>query len=391
MKYQLTYEDAVKICKAYKNFNFYPTETRIDNFKVVTFNYFLCDYRYFVTPLREEPEINARDMRGVTFVFNEDGTLYKRFLMLEKFFNLNQVEETQFHILKDKKIKNITVKEDGSLIAFMNLPNGKVFAKTQAGFSNEQSLEAMKIYNANVKIANFVNDSLKQNFTPLFEYVAFDNRVVLKYTGRELRLIGIRHNETGNYHPAHNTSAEIMYGIRAIERMEGLFTLEQLVDKMKSSVDIEGIVIQFEDNQLVKIKTDWYFNLHGIRTVNIFREDFVIEHYLSETLDNATQELNMTDDADAFAFIERVKKAVHNWSDHIEKNVDILVDTYTDPKGFYFGNWSKFATDKHKSAFFGLARKKIENPEDYKRYKIGYMLNASKHLMEAKKIVEKWE
>ena len=110
MKYQLTYNDALKICEAYKNFNFYKTEHMFGNYKVVTFNYFLCDYRNFVMPLREDPSINAMDMRGVTFVFNEDGTFYKRFLMLKKFFNVNQVEETQISVLKNKKIKYVLIK-----------------------------------------------------------------------------------------------------------------------------------------------------------------------------------------------------------------------------------------------------------------------------------------
>jgi len=106
MNYLITYEDALKICEVYKNFNFYKTETLIDGYKVVTFNYFICDYNMFANPLKDGSGINAFDMRGVTFVFNEDGTLYKRFLMLKKFFNVNQVAETQYDVLKNKKIKN---------------------------------------------------------------------------------------------------------------------------------------------------------------------------------------------------------------------------------------------------------------------------------------------
>ena len=187
MNYIITYEDALRICEAYKNFNFYKTETLIDGYKVVTFNYFICDYNMFANPLKDGSGINAFDMRGVTFVFNEDGTLYKRFLMLKKFFNVNQVAETQFDVLKDKKIKNVTMKEDGSLIAFMQLPNGKVFAKTQAGFTNEQSIASLKIYEDDIYVKNFVNSALTEDFTPLFEYVAYDNRIVLKYSGRGLR------------------------------------------------------------------------------------------------------------------------------------------------------------------------------------------------------------
>ena len=390
MKYQITYEDALKIAEAYKNFNFYATEHMFSNYKVVTFNYFLCDYKNFVRPLENEPNINGRDMRGVTFVFNEDGTLYKRFLMLEKFFNVNQVEETQINVLKNKKIKYVTVKEDGSLIAFMQLPNGEVFAKTQAGFTNEQSTNALQLYNHQRGVKKLVDNALEAGMTPLFEYVAYDNRVVLKYAGKELRFIGVRCNKYGEYFSA----AEVMkirYAspeVPFVKSME-FNSLDEIDVLMKSSTDMEGVVVEFEDGQLVKWKTAWYFNLHGIRTVNIFREDFVIRNYLEETLDDATQELNMTDDADAFKFIDRVKVAVNKWSNHIEEVVEALVADYNST--FYFNNWAKYATDKHKAPFFGLARKKIEMPEEYIKYKIGYMINATKHLYDAKHIVEKWQ
>lgn len=390
MKYQITYEDAVKISNAYKNFNFYPTEWLIDGYNVVTFNYFLCDYNYFVKPLVNSPEINARDMRGVTFVFNTDGTLYKRFLMLAKFFNVNQVAETQFNLLKDKKIKYITVKEDGSLIAFMQLPNGKVFAKTQGGCTNDQSIAANDIYLKDVNLKKFVDEALEAGLTPLFEYVAFDNRIVLKYSKRELRLIGVRDNKYGEYFSACELTegiAPIKLHIPYIKSME-MMTLTELEELMKTAVDIEGAVVEFEDGMMVKIKSTWYWNLHGIRTVSIFREDYVIRNYLEETLDDATQELNMTDDADAFKFIDYVKKSVTNWSNHIEETVDALVTEYNST--FYYSNWAKFATDKHKAPYFGLARNKIENPEEYMKYKIGFMINKTKHLYDAKHIVEKW-
>ena len=388
MNYLITYEDALKICEAYKNFNFYKTEHRIDDFRIVTFNYFLCDYKMFITPLREAPEINALDMRGVTFVFNKDGSLYKRFLMLPKFFNVNQVEDTQIDLLKNKKIKNITIKEDGSLIAFMQLPNGEVFAKTQAGFTNEQSVQAKLLFDKNDKIQSFVKDAFEAGMTPLFEYVAYDNRIVLKYQGRDLRLIGLRNNETGEFYSTANMSIDIWYGIGTVKTLS-IDSIRALEGLMKISEEMEGVVVEFEDGQLVKWKTAWYFNLHGIRTMHIFREDYVIHNYLNETLDDVTQELNMTDDADAFHFIERVKIAIQNWSNYIEEKVDELVNAYN--SCFYFSHWAKFATDKHKSPFFGLARTKIEKPEMYKKRKIEYMLAKTRHLKDAKNIVEKYE
>lgn len=388
MNYLITYEDALKICEAHKNFNFYKTEHRIDDYRIVTFNYFLCDYKMFANPLRDESGINAFDVRGVTFVFDKNG-VPTRFLMLKKFFNVNQIEDTQLDVLRTKKIKHVTIKEDGSLIAFMNLPNGTIFAKTQAGFTNEQSSNAMQLYNHQKGIKEFVDDALEAGMTPLFEYVAYDNRIVLKYAQKELRLIGIRDNDNGNYFSA----AEMLYlneryGIPAVKTME-VNSLDELEKMMKTTTDMEGVVVEFDDEQLVKWKTVWYFNLHGIRTMNIFREDYVINNYLTEKLDDVTQELNMNDDADAFKFIDRVKNSVNNWSNYIEDEVNKLVDAYN--SSFYFNNWAKFATDKHKSGFFGLARKKIELPEEYNKYKINFMLNAAKHLHEAKHIIEKYE
>jgi len=388
MTYQLTYEDALKLCEAYKNFNFYKTEHMFGNYKVVTFNYFLCDYKNFIKPLENDSTINGLDMRGVTFVFNEDGTLYKRFLMLKKFFNVNQIEETQLSLLKNKKIKYVTVKEDGSLIAFMQLPNGQVFAKTQAGFTNEQSTNAMQLYNHQTGVKLIVDYALEVGMTPLFEYVSYDNRVVLKYVTKELRFIGVRDNKYDEYFSAADIKNIQIYGVPYVKTIE-FKSLDEIDEMMKTTTDMEGVVVEFDDGQLVKWKTLWYWNLHGIRTVNIFREDFVIANYLTEKLDDAMQELNMTDDADAFKFVDKVKVAVTNWSNHIEEKVNILAAEYN--SAFYFKNWAKYATDKHKAPYFGLARKKIENPNEYIKYKIGYMLNAAKHLYDAKHIVEKWQ
>jgi len=198
VKYLLTYEDGMKLVKAYNDFNFSFSEYMLDDYRVVTFTYFLCDFNHFERPLKEAPYIKGYDMRGTTFVFNKDGSLYKRYLMLPKFFNLNQVENTLYDVVKNKKIKRITEKEDGSLIAVMKLPNGTLFPKTIGSFNNEQSIGAQKILDDNKNLRDFIADSLFLGYTPLFEYVSWDNRIVLKYSKPELRFIGVRDNINGD-------------------------------------------------------------------------------------------------------------------------------------------------------------------------------------------------
>jgi len=169
MKYILTYKDAQEICQKYNNNNFWEFNYIIDGYKLAAFNYFICGWNDFANPLPKRPEVNAFDLRGVTFVFSKDGSPWKTFFMLPKFFNLNQVDSTQYGIIKDKEICSITEKEDGSLVAFMVLPNGKLFAKTIGSFTSEQSKLAYSLLYTNEEHVIWVKEMLKTGCTPLFE------------------------------------------------------------------------------------------------------------------------------------------------------------------------------------------------------------------------------
>lgn len=330
MKYLPTYDDAQEICKKYDNFNFSEHQYKIRGFKISTFDYFICGYNDFANPLNERPEVNAFDLRGITFVFNKDGSLWKRFLMLPKFFNLNQIEETQYSKIKDKKIDHISVKEDGSLIAFMMTPDYKIFSKTIRGFDNEQAIRSYQIIYKDEKIVNWIKDLILKEFTPLFEYVSWNNRIVLKYTKEELRFIGLRNNKTGKFVPS-SRIIEILgmgvpQGIYVVPEVNS--SLDKLIDLSKTEEDKEGWVVIFKDGLWIKVKTKWYFNLHGIRTENIFREDYVIKNYYKETLDDLVSQLNKDDDKDTLDFVNKVTSAIDNYSKYIDKCVIELVNIF---------------------------------------------------------------
>jgi RNA ligase len=256
-EYRLSYEDACAMVEEYNGFNFSKTDHMIDGYKISTFTYFLCTFDHYDKPIKRRPEVQGYEMRGVTFVFNLDGTLYKRFLMLRKFFNLNQVETSQYGMVKDKEIKAVTVKEDGSLIAFMNLPDGRVFCKTQGGFTNDQSLAAMDIYENDEYLKEFVNLSLTNDSTPLFEYVAFDNRIVLQYKGRALKLIGIRHNYTEEYTNASTLMLTMPPHLLRLPHAESFAcsSLDELITLAKTIEGVEGWVIEFTDGTMIKVKS----------------------------------------------------------------------------------------------------------------------------------------
>ena len=71
----LTYEECKLICDTHNNFIFYETVHYIDNFKICIFNYRLASPLIFETPV-ENTDLKAHEMRGSTFVFNTDVSLY---------------------------------------------------------------------------------------------------------------------------------------------------------------------------------------------------------------------------------------------------------------------------------------------------------------------------
>jgi T4 RnlA family RNA ligase len=270
----------------------------------------------------------------------------------------------------------------------MMLPNGKLFSKTIGSFASEQSELAYNLLYTNEEHVLWVKEILKTGYTPLFEYVSWDNRVVLKYTKPQIRFIGMRDNIAGAYYSATEIrSSFIPKSMKTVEEKNG--TLDSLIEAAKTAEGKEGWVIKFSDEQLIKLKTAWYFKLHGLRTQDINREDYVIKNYLTETLDDIMAQLDPAEDSDAFAFVNKVTKAIDNYVIHIDQAVQELVNEYS--SSFYFGHWAKFATDKHKAAFFGLARTKIETPENYQKKKKEMILTLTYHLKQAKQIVERWK
>lgn len=253
-----TYDDAVKMTGGTEDL-FYSSESIVDGYKTVTFNYRLAQYNDFINPPSNIK--NGFEMRGLTFVFNLDGTLYKRYLLLDKFFNLNQVPSTLYVEVKGLEIDNVYSKEDGSVITFIKLPNGKVLAKTKMSFEADQAIGANLVYNNNDKLKSFIDWTLDNDIVAVFEYIAPDNRVVLKYYERDLILLRLRDNNTGKYLKLDDFSDKLE-GISIAKKIN--HTLDELIDLAKTETDIEGWVVQFVSGRMIKIKTEWYFTLHGL-------------------------------------------------------------------------------------------------------------------------------
>jgi T4 RnlA family RNA ligase len=336
----------------------------------------MSSYEDFVHPIKNKPEINARELRGITYIFREDGSLYKRYLMLNKFWNIGQVPETQYDQLKDLKIKNIYEKEDGSLITFLQLENGSVIPKTKGGFNNEQCEEAKKLYDADENIQKFLTYCFDNDLAVMFEYVSFKNKIVLDYSESKLILLRIRNNSTGEYL---NVEDFRDYDIEIVKK-EDEHTLDELIELSKTEKDREGWVISFENDYMVKQKTAFYFQRHRLLTESLNRENDIIEMILNETIDDIVSQLDPTKDKEKIEWINEITKIVNNVVTERMKEVEDLLTKYNN-------DIRDFAIRYNKSKNFGLAISVIKGKDIYEVVK-DFILKNTKHLEDARNFVK---
>lgn len=297
MRFIPSYDEAVAICQ--RNPVFYETKHKVHGYDVSVFNYRLATYDDF----RSE---NAFEMRGLTFVFNSDGTLYKRFLGLHKFFNVNETEITQAHDIKDYEVINVSEKLDGSLITFIELPNGEIVPKTKNAFDGGPVAYIGELVDD--RLISFIREQFKRGHCIFFEYTSPLNRIVIKYPVSSLSVIKIRDERTGEY--LFDESVPEWLKMTKNETFE-FTSLDGLMKDYETLENKEGSVITFRkpdgEQLLVKVKTADYFAKHHLMTEFIYQENVLVGMILNETIDDV---LSLIDDEETRERINGLIKTV---------------------------------------------------------------------------------
>jgi RNA ligase len=356
-----TLEQCLTICASNISFKF--KEENIDGMKVYQFNYFLAKHSDFINPLNQPEDaivITAEELRGLTFVEQADGT-YRRFLMLHKFYNLNQVPGNLYHEVKDHKILKVQDKRDGSMISFVKI-NGNVYAKTKFSFQSEQAVVAQNIYNTNEGIRRFVDYSLNNNIQPFFELTSPMNQIVLRYNKTELKVIQLRDSFTGNYADTTEEFRDMIFETYGIEFADELplevYTFEKMVELRETVEDIEGWVVTTERGML-KIKTEEYMHLHHLMTDAITKENEVIRMTLDEEIDDVLAEIPM-DALELRFFVETISNGI---VDHVNEFSEKIKEMHIDMKTLY-PERKDYAIACKLSEYFGLLMKAFQDPSD---------------------------
>jgi T4 RnlA family RNA ligase len=377
MKYFLpTYEQAKEMVTSKGDLVFYETVNYIDGFKISVFNYRLAQYMDFVEPVVGK-NYKAHELRGLTYVFNADGSLFNRYLLFNKFFNLNQVTESMYDMVKNKKINSVYNKDDGSLVTFIKLPNGKIIAKTKVGLDNEQVDSVNNLLNKN--ISDFVNECLEKDLVTMWEYVSFKNKIVLDYKDSNLILLKVRNLKTGEYVDVEEFRGR---GFDVVRKINQFTDLDSIISWSETAKDVEGVVVTFEDEFMVKIKTQWYCDRHHLLTEDANREDYIIRMVLEETIDDIRGQLEPESDKERLMWIDEIEVIVKDFMKERIAEVDELITKFD-------GNIKDFAIRYKKDKNFAVAMNVIRGRVDSYTAVKDWLLNNTKRLEQARSFIDR--
>jgi RNA ligase len=181
---------------------------------------------------------------------------------LNKFHNLDEVPETDYEVLKDKKDFEVSEKLDGSmLIRFCDPNTGKYHLTTKGSLDSEHGLYATEL------MGDRFQESWLEPYTLMFELISKKFQIVIDYPKKGypegLYLIGVRQhwsNKLFTYNEVQSMAEALK--IPTVKTYE-FESLDKLIEKAKElPFTEEGYVIRFQDGLRVKLKGTAYLRAH---------------------------------------------------------------------------------------------------------------------------------
>eukprot|EP01127_Copromyxa_protea_P022600 TRINITY_DN8192_c0_g1_i1.p1 TRINITY_DN8192_c0_g1~~TRINITY_DN8192_c0_g1_i1.p1 ORF type:complete len:445 (+),score=96.80 TRINITY_DN8192_c0_g1_i1:55-1389(+) len=306
-----------------------------------------------------------RECRGLVFD-NEGKVIARRF---HKFFNVNEQPETQQSLIDLTKPFLITEKLDGSLISPF-WTEGKLRFATKQGVTDTTTFVELYVSKSSAPYVEFSESWIAKGWTPIYEYCSPDRPIVISYSEESLKLLALRNMVTGEYLD--------YFEMREEARKEGIpFTQAWLPEELgidisdrnnfesfekvvKSKQNMEGFVIRFEDGMMLKIKTNWYFDLnHSLDKIKSCSERHLWKSILEEKYDDIKSFLP-----------NKLREATDAFSNELDDRINILVHQVIDDlkdkgemDGRSFAEYTKTLSQQKKKIAFDVIPLFREGPK----------------------------
>lgn len=287
-----------------------------DGYSVIDYVYTLADS--FDDPIRAE-------CRGIKFAAS--GDILAR--PLHKFKNIGECAETQPHLLDFTKPHIIMEKLDGSMIHPAIVDDDVVFmtrmGRTDVARKAERHLTP--------ELADILRGFLSGGATPIFEFTAPDNRIVVSYPESALTLLAVRNTIDGQYWPRRVLEGMGLPLVRVFDPAHR--DAAGFVAYARAVLGFEGFVVQFADGLWVKAKGDDYVMKHKAKD-SILQEKNLLTLVLSGAVDDVLPLLDAPDAAAVSAYRDAVAIGVAETCREVEAFVDAHADL--DQKAFAMAN-----------------------------------------------------
>ena len=269
-----------------------------------------------------------RECRGL--IFDKEGKLISR--PFHKFFNVNERPETQSSEIDISKPHMIMEKMDGSMIRPL-ISGGIIRLGTKMGVTEvseqaEKYLASRKDY---AEISIWMERCVKLGLTPIFEFVAPTNQIVIGYEEPDLVLLAIRDNVSGNYLVEQNSTPAGLTRVPVYGSVNE--SLADYIVKARERENREGDIIRFADGHMIKIKNDWYVRIHKTLDRVTFDRN-IVSLILNEEIDDAVGLLpNATKDR-IVEFEKRFSERLHALVEGYERYYETVVASGLDRKRY---------------------------------------------------------
>lgn len=254
------------------------------------------------------------ECRGIKFA--PDGSVLAR--PLHKFMNIGQTPETQPDKIDFAQPHVVMDKLDGSMI-HPAIVGGEVVFMTRMG-RTDVALKAERHLTEHVEMA--CRAMLENHITPIFEWTAPDNRIVVRYSESQLSLLAVRHNYSGTYQ---DEKSSVMWA-----RDMGIALVAHHTPRHTNATDFlayaraiqgaEGFVVRFDNGLWVKAKGEDYVLKHKAKD-GITLEKNLLALVLAGGLDDVLPLLDEPDALNAAEYAAQVEIGVSKSAESVAKIV----------------------------------------------------------------------
>lgn len=283
-----------------------------DGYTIINYNVMMADT---FPPVNTLNDAIRRECRGIIFDSVTGDILRRPF---HKFFNVNEREETQDHLIDLSQDHVVLEKLDGSMIASFIVDGNIIWGTKMAA---QEFHETVSNFVADKpEYEEFVRLCIANGVTPIFEWCSRKNRIVIDYPEDQLILTGMRDMINGGYY-VHSAMKALAYknenvSIPVVKAFNAVDNMKQFVDYVSGIEDVEGFVMRFNDGHMAKIKCHWYLQIHKAKEA-ILQDRNIVELILEEHLDDIKAHLPAEDRDRLTVFESEFNMAIRDLADSI--------------------------------------------------------------------------